>query len=83
MNTALLVAGLVVCVVALGTVVIKMLTKATRKGARNEERADRLAENAERKAEAEKVASQPLPDRTRLRAVWDRYRRRMSDSEGG
>jgi len=80
-NTALFVAGFVVCVITLVIVGLKMAQKGGEQRGADRERADRLSESAERRAKAERAASMPPPERARLRAAWDRYRRRVSDPE--
>ena len=83
MNTLAAVGGLVVVVIVLVLSGLKMARSGGERRGADRERADSLAESAERRAEAERVASMPAPDRARLRAAWDRYRRRMSDTESG
>ena len=83
MNAALLAAGLVVVVVSLVIFGIKTAQKGGERRGEDREARRQLEENAERRAKAERAASMPPPDRARLRADWDRYRRRMSDTEGG
>lgn len=82
MSAALLTAGLVVCVISLVIFGIKAAQKGGERRGVDRERADRLAESAERRAKAERVAAAPVDPR-RVRDLWARYRRRVSNTEGG
>ena len=79
MNAALLVTGLVVCVITLVLAGIKIAQKGGKDRGVDLEARRQLEASAERVARQDRIRSRPLPGN--VRTAWERFVRRTSEEE--